>query len=281
MTNAAQIQKAVELYNSGASGPKVAELLGTYPVNAYKILRENGVVMRHRGRPQADGSAPRRRIRKTIEEMVEMYKGGMTLEDIATALNSSRQYISKLFCDAGYYTRDLDRKFIPNDKQKAIVADYEAGVPPREIRSKYKVCDGTIKLLRDKLNVEAKDAGFYFRQDPEYQRRNKVVAERYKRGDRVEDIAAELGIYETAIPRILRRQGLEPSRMPTSGNWRKNIPPSPPKVKTVNTKTVPFNRDKKLIKRITTLRDASFTYDVIAAMVGVSRSTVNRIAQAN
>lgn len=47
------------------------------------------------------------------------------------------------------------------------------------------------------------------------------------------------------------------------------------------TQKTTYKTDQQLIKRVTTLRDSSVTYKVIAEVLGVSQSTVWRIASSN
>lgn len=277
MTDAAKLKEAIDLYNSGASSTKVAQFLGTYGAEALRILRENGVTIRSRGRPGKAG--PARRRSGTVEDILRLYGEGFTLREIAEQLNTGWQNISHLLIRNGYKASELERPWRLTPKRKEILDSYQAGMSPKEIHAKYGTARGTIDIWRKLAGYEKQPDGFFAR-GPEYHKRNKEVAERYQKGDKVYQIASDLGIPEPTIYVILRRQGIQPSRRPTCGRWGpRNAPKSTGKVKSVT--TTPFNRDKKLIKRITTLRDSSFNYDTIAAIVGVSRSTVQRIASSN
>lgn len=225
MVTQSQLQAAITLYNSGASGTKVTKFLGlTYPKLAYDLLRENGVTIRSRGRPKADGTFANRKP-CTPAQMAEKFKSGMTLRDIADELNTSHQNISHTMIRHGFNPKTLreehrlNRTYKPNARQKAMADMYALGVQPKLIAEQFGVNVSTVTNNARKQGKAIFPAGYWARSD-RYEFINNEVVKRYLRGDKIDDIAEALNLPKgTAVYPILRRQGYKPIRMPTAGRW--------------------------------------------------------------
>jgi transposase len=280
MYSNATVKEAVRRYNAGEATPAIAAFLGTHQTGAYQLLKANGVQMRSRGRPGFNG--PARRRKGSLEEIVVMVKSGMTLEAIAKECNTARQNISHLLIRNGYRPSEMERAPRPapppTARQLEIVELYKQGIPPKEISERFGISKGVIQLAREKCGVTAHPPAF-FHQDETYLRRNKEVAERYLRGDKTADIAADLGIFPTAIPRILRRQGLAPTRMPTAGRWAYTRTPAAEKARSSATPKLAMVNDPKYVSRVIALHNKGVKQGKILDQTGLKRGTVQRIIE--
>lgn len=127
-----QRKEIVCLYESGLSGPKIADKLNLSSDQVYLALKKEGVER------DVTGARNRRWTDEQEEQIADAYIDGARLVDLAKEWKTSPSAISKVLRRTGTQTRYKKREFTEQELQ-AIRARYEAGEPAITIAATYKV----------------------------------------------------------------------------------------------------------------------------------------------
>ena len=143
-----------------------------------------------------------------VEDIIQMYKSGVNIAQIASKYNDNAHYIRRNLTNLGIYDPNIDgRKILTPSDIKDIVKMYKSGVSIYGIATKYGVNHNTIKDMLVKQGVYRE----YTREPnekPFSPSDIEDIVEMYKSGVIIYDIATKYGVHHNTIKGILVKQGV-------------------------------------------------------------------------
>jgi transposase len=177
------------------------------------IFKRNGVEVR--------SVAAKRKARKAIIEtsdVVELYREGLTVEEIADEYDVGTRYISGVLKEAGEPTRPRGyflRRYGQHLDKHVLVTEYLLGMGLKELAEKYEVSMSMIRTVLLEQDVELRLG----RPKAIPEDKEEWVISEYESGRSQQSIADELGCGQAAISILIRSKGV--SRRKGRGNqWK-------------------------------------------------------------
>lgn len=144
----------IDLYRKTGNGGLVAKQLGITTYRVYKCLRDNGI------EPKKVGG----KEKHSVQTMVEMYKDGMSLSQIANKLDMNsvsiweriKNYDATLLRDRLDALRAVNTKIVGRDRAD-VVKRYKNGESSSDIAKDYNVHKTTVHSILHEWGVEIRD----------------------------------------------------------------------------------------------------------------------------
>ena len=217
-------KKIIDLYKSGLTSKKIAEIIGCVEGTVYNTLHKRGVTMRF--------SSPAKLSEETYRQIATLYEAGQSSQEIADVFGCSANRILQVLHDLGIKPRrsstpkklgstirkkvDLDEaervrdqkasrtKFSKRDSDR-IAGMYKRGLTYAEIAAELNHSQYSIKALICKLNVQPyrQKADDYSEED------RRQMVELYERGVTQDEIAANYECRREIVNRVLQSNGIK------------------------------------------------------------------------
>lgn len=209
-------QDIIYQYGLGVSGRTLAKEYGAQEWTIYDILRKAGIERRSRGAGATHRRGSLLLSREEEQEVVEAYRSGMTMDDIAEVLDVGRDVVRKTLIRHGVARRSR-RSFTPT-QDKEVSAAYGQGASLQDLADAYSVSSTTIKKAILRAGGKIRESGWKLRQKKGLPQVHlhaikpddvPYLARLYREGRTPKELAEMFDVHPATIRATLKRHGYE------------------------------------------------------------------------
>ena len=153
-----QKQKIIRLYNNNLSADRIEKITGITIHNVLKILRENNVAIRGKGRYANVSNVILNGKVKGVptSQIIDRYKSGETMEYIGNSLGCSRQYIQQILAAYKLNRHDGGIKITQLNFEDQILHEHLTNKNIPDLAKNFNVTTFTITNILRKHNIDVR-----------------------------------------------------------------------------------------------------------------------------
>ena len=212
----------IGMYQKGIPIIKIAKEFDCSFVPIERILKENRIKIR----PASfyiKGKTPHNKSNLDKEKVIDLYKEGFTLGEVAKKLDCSDTPIKRILKEQGVTIRDHGyymKGKIPHNKlhlpEQEIIKLHNQDISGFQISKKFGCTHNVIHKILKKNNIKIRNRGFYIKGKPSLQRlikNEQIVVDMYNQNISGMKIAEKFGCNDTVIYGILKRNGVKVKKL--------------------------------------------------------------------